>query len=148
MVNNGVVHVLRQLAKHWKNMLYQPSGNFAHQRMEQVNPFETLRFHMPIVLVTLSSLRGRNRWDSEVLGPFIKRLQELKPSNSADPARYLISEMQDNIVANVSGGIAPIVDPLSDWLDAMHKSCFLLEKEARQVNEIVASVDIGIRLGK
>jgi hypothetical protein len=148
MVNNGVVHVLRQLAKHWKNMLNQPSGNFAHQRMEQVNPFETLRFHMPIVLVTLSSLRGRNRWDSEVLGPFIKRLQQLKPSNSADPARYLISEMQDNIVANVSGGIAPIVDPLSDWLDAMHKSCFLLEKEARQVNEIVASVDIGIRLGK
>ena len=148
MVNNGVVHILRQLAKHWKNMLGQPSGNFAHQRMEQLNPFETLRFHMPIVLVTLSSLRGRNRWDSKVLGPFIKRLQELKPNTSADPARYLISEMQDNIVANVSGGVALIVDPFSDWLDAMHKSCFLLEEEAKQVYDIVSSVEIGIRLGK
>ena len=33
LVNNGVVHTLRQVAKHWHNMLYQFSGNFAHQRM-------------------------------------------------------------------------------------------------------------------
>jgi len=38
MVNNGVEHVLRCLAKHWKNMLFQLNGNFAHQRMEQLNP--------------------------------------------------------------------------------------------------------------
>jgi hypothetical protein len=28
MINNGVVHMLRQVAKHWNNMLYQFSGNF------------------------------------------------------------------------------------------------------------------------
>ena len=30
MVNNGIIHVLQQLANHWHNMLYQFSGNFAH----------------------------------------------------------------------------------------------------------------------
>ena len=38
MVNNGVEHVLRCLAKHWRNMIFQENGNFAHQRMEQLNP--------------------------------------------------------------------------------------------------------------
>jgi len=147
MVNNGVVHVLRQLAKHWHNMLWQPSGNFAHQRMEQLNPFETLRFHMPVVLLTLSSLRGRNRWDSEVLGPFVKNLQALKPSDSADFARHLISELRENIVANVSGGVALIMNPFDTWLDAMQKSCLMLEVEAKEVFDIVTSVEIGIRLG-
>jgi hypothetical protein len=28
ILNNGVVHMLRQLANHWHNMLYQFSGNF------------------------------------------------------------------------------------------------------------------------
>jgi hypothetical protein len=79
MVNNGVEHVLRCLAKHWKNMLFQENGNFAHQRMEQLHPFEILRFHMPVVLVTLSNLRGRNKWDSAVLGPFLNRLQNFNP---------------------------------------------------------------------
>lgn len=37
MLNNGVEHVLRCMANHWRNMLYQANGNFAHQRMEQVN---------------------------------------------------------------------------------------------------------------
>lgn len=32
MANNGVEHVLRCLAKHWRNMLFQENGNFAHQR--------------------------------------------------------------------------------------------------------------------
>ena len=147
MVNNGVVHVLRQLAKHWHNMLWQQSGNFAHQRMEQLNPFETLRFHMPVVLLTLSSLRGRNRWDSEVLGPIVRRLQQLKPSATADSARYLISELQDTIVLNVSGGVAVIMDPFYSWLDAMYMSCFMLEEEAKEVYDVVTSVEIGIRLG-
>jgi hypothetical protein len=30
--NNGAEHVLRCMAKHWRNMLYQENGNFAHQR--------------------------------------------------------------------------------------------------------------------
>ena len=79
MVNNGVEHVLRCLAKHWRNMLYQDNGNFAHQRMEQLNPFEILRFHMPTVLHVLANLRGRNVWDTTTLGPFIRRLQHLNP---------------------------------------------------------------------
>jgi hypothetical protein len=79
IVNNGVEHVIRCLAKHWRNMLYQDNGNFAHQRMEQLNPFETLRFFMPIVLSTLANLRGRNVWDMTTLGPFIKKLQLLNP---------------------------------------------------------------------
>ena len=65
MVNNGVEHVLRCLAKHWRNMLYQENGNFAHQRMELLSPFEVLRFHVPVVLLTLSNLRGRNAWDAK-----------------------------------------------------------------------------------
>lgn len=32
LTNNGVEHVLRCLAKHWRNMLFQENGNFAHQR--------------------------------------------------------------------------------------------------------------------
>jgi hypothetical protein len=61
-------------------MLSQEWGNFAHQRMEQLDPFETLRFHMPRVLLLLSSLRGRNAWDAQVLGPIMRTLQALKPA--------------------------------------------------------------------
>ena len=147
MVNNGVVHKIRQLGKHWNNMLFQFSGNFAHQRMEQLDPFETLRFHMPVILVTLASLRGRNKWDARVLGPFIRRLQELKPSFTAHAARSLIRELKENIAVPVCGGIAAVVDPFQKWLDAMLKSCDFVEEEAKDVYEIVSSVEIGIRLG-
>jgi hypothetical protein len=119
MINNGVVHTLRQLAKHWHNMIFLVSGNFAHQRMEQLDPFETMRFHMPVVCVVLASLRGRNRWDVQVLGPFIRNCQELKSSFTADGCRYLVREMQEHIVVNLSGGIAAVVDPLRSWLDAI-----------------------------
>jgi hypothetical protein len=97
MLNNGVVHQLRRLSKHWHNMIFQFSGNFAHQREELLNPFETLRFHMPVVLLTLATLRGRNFWDSKVLGPMVKKLQELKPS-IAETAKSMVSELQENIV--------------------------------------------------
>jgi len=127
-------------------MIYQFSGTFAHQREELLNPFETLRFHMPVVLLTLATLRGRNFWDSKVLGPMMKKLQELKPS-IAETAKSLVSELQENIVVPVSGGIASIFDPFLSWLDAIHQSCDLIESEAKQVYEIVTSVEIGIRLG-
>jgi hypothetical protein len=45
------VHTLRQLANQWYNMLFQCLGNVAHHRMEQLDPFETMRFHMPVVCV-------------------------------------------------------------------------------------------------
>jgi hypothetical protein len=75
MLNNGVEHTITQLARHYRNMIYQPYGNFAHQRMEQLSPFELLRFHMPVILVGLTTLRGINHWDAEVLGPFVAKLQ-------------------------------------------------------------------------
>ena len=42
MTNNGAEHALRQVGRHLRNMLNQPDGNFAHQLMEQMNPFEFL----------------------------------------------------------------------------------------------------------
>jgi len=147
MTNNGVVHVLRHLANHWSNMLSQEWGNFAHQRMEQLNPFETLRFHMPEVLVALATLRGRNRWDSRVLGPMIQKLQDLKPAIHAHAARKLVRELEEDIVLPVCGAIAALVDPFRLWLVAIGRSCDRIEADARKVYEIVTSVEVGIRLG-
>jgi hypothetical protein len=147
MLNNGVVHVLRQLAKHWHNMLYQFNGNFAHQKMEQLDPFEMLRLHIPEVLVTVSSLRGRNQWDSQVLGPMVRRLQHLQPGNTVAAAKELVVELQRDIVVSVCGGVSLIVDPFQSWLDAVLKACDLVEQEALLVYEITKSVELGIRLG-
>ena len=147
LLNNGVGHVIRQLAKHWHNMLFQFSGNFAHQRQEQLNPFEILRFNMPVVLLLMSNSRGRNAWDGRVLGPFVRKLQELKPSFTSDNAKFLIRELQDNILLNVTAGVAGTVDPFRSSLDAIYKACDGVEAEAKKVYEIVTSVEIGIRLG-
>jgi len=147
MVNNGVVHTLRQVARHWHAMLNQPSGNFAHQRMEQLDPIETMRFHIPVVCLVLSSLRGRNQWDSFVLGPFVRHCQELQPSRTIDGCKALVREMQDRIVPNLCAGIASVIDPLRSWLHAILLSCDMLEQEAQQVYEAVTAVEIGIRLG-
>lgn len=170
MINNGVEHVLLCLAKHWRNMLYQENGNFAHQRMEQLNPFETLRFHMPSVLSTLANLRGRNVWDMTTLGPFIKRLQHLNPDKikrretkndleagheefaaeihgPCQAAKKIIEELKGKIVPNVCGGVPSRVEPFGRWLDAMSDSLDVLSNEAEEVKEFVASVDIGIKLG-
>jgi len=147
MLNNGVEHVLRCLAKHWHNMLFQFSGNFAHQRMEQLDPFETLRFHMPAVLLVLSNLRGRNRWDSLVLGPYIQELQSLKPAFTSDNAKFLIRKLKSDIILNVCAGISGRVDPFQSWADAMYKACDQIEEEAKEVYEKVTAVEIGIRLG-
>ena len=69
--------------------------------MEQLNPFETLHFHMPIVLIVLSSLRGHNKWNRKVLGLMVKKWQDLKPSFIANAAQLLVHELQDTIVVNV-----------------------------------------------
>ena len=169
IVNNGVEHVLRCLAKHWRNMLYQDNGNFAHQRMEQLNPFETLRFFMPIVLSTLANLRGRNVWDMTTLGPFIKKLQSLNPDKirrvegtdveKADeiyaaeifgPCQAAISltmELKEKIIPNVCGGIPSRMEPFGRWADAIRDSLVELNREAEEVKSFVAKVDIGIKLG-
>jgi len=150
-------------------MLYQENGNFAHQRMEQLNPFETLRFHMPVVLHVLANLRGRNAWDTKVLGPFIKRLQYLNPDKikkkrgkgdveDADEdqseiyapcqaAQSLVREMQEKIVPNVCGGVPSRMEPFDLWLHAISDSLDELSREAEAVKDFVASVDTGINLG-
>jgi hypothetical protein len=168
MENNGVEHVLRCLAKHWKNMLFQENGNFAHQRMEQLHPFEILRFHMPVVLVTLSNLRGRNKWDSVVLGPFLNCLQNFHPDTvgrNGDPtdeeaggdsfdvitacsgAQKLIEQLDDEIVPNVCAGIATRSHPFRKWLEALKLACDELRSEAEDVQIFVNSVSTGIQLG-
>ena len=146
-VNNGVWHVIRQVAKHWRNTLNEPWGNFAHQRMEQLDPFETLRFHMPVVLSTLASLRGRNRWDSRNLAPMIARLQVLEPQHDTEKARQLIRELKAEYVGPVCGGIHSLMKPFEDWLDAMHEACLRMEEQAVKIFELVATVELGIRLG-
>ena len=148
LVNNGAVHVLRQLAKHWHGIMSNPNGNFAHQRMELLDPFETMRFHIPIVCVVLSSLRGRNGWDSRVLGPFMKKCQELKSSYGiAEDCRTLVCEMRDNIAPNLSGGITSVLDPLLSWLDAIIRSCDMIEEEAKVVYEEITAIELGLRFG-
>jgi hypothetical protein len=148
LINNGVVHFLRQVSKHWHNMLNQPFGNFAHQRMEQLDPFETMRFHMPQVCVVLSSLRGRNAWDGRVLGPFLRRCQHLTTATyTATECGALAKEMRETMVVELSGGVAMVAEPLSSWLDAIHRACTLVEKEAQEVYKKLSSVEVGLRLG-
>ena len=147
LVNNGVVHVLRQLAKHWHNILHQECGNFSHQRMEQLDPFETLRFHIPEVLLALSSLRGRNKWDSKVLGPMIQRLQGLKPGSNANEARSMLRELKTTVVSSVCAGVPSVANPFHSWLDAILVACDKIDAQAAKVYKLVLSVDKGIHLG-
>ena len=85
MLNNGAEHSLRQVGRHFRNMLNQPDGNFAHQLMEQMNPFEFLRFHMPIIILALTSLRGISSWDAEVLANPISLTPTLTPTPNPKP---------------------------------------------------------------
>jgi hypothetical protein len=147
MVNNGVVHVLRVLSKHWHNMLSEPCGNFSHQRMEQIDPFETLRFHIPEVLLVLASLRGRSAWDATVMGSIIKRLQALKPSSTADEARQLARELHTNIIGPVCGGIPSVINPFRSWVDAIAVACDRIEQDASEVHRLVSAEEQGINLG-
>mmetsp|Transcript_1925 Transcript_1925/g.3932 ORF Transcript_1925/g.3932 Transcript_1925/m.3932 type:complete len:2302 (-) Transcript_1925:37-6942(-) len=149
-VNNGVMHVLWSLARHWHNMLRQPWGNFAHQRMEQLDPFETLRFHMPQMLLLVTNLRGRNRWDSEVLGPFIEHLQNLRPSSNAaepvTPAQTLAIGLRE-MLPEVCSGVQAWLEPFQSWVDAIITSFDEIQNEAVVVSEILFSVEVGIRVG-
>lgn len=147
MLNNGVFHTIRQLANHWHNTLNEPCGNFSHQRMEQLDPFETLRFHMPEVLLVLSSLRGRNSWDAMVLGPMVKKLQSLSPSATTESAKQVVRELQTTIVVPVCAGIPSLVNPFRRWLDAIHKACVLIDKEAQKIFKLVSACRPGIRVG-
>jgi hypothetical protein len=150
LTNNGVVHVIRQVAKHWENMLNQEWGNFGHQRMEQLDPFEALRFHMPTVLLVLSSLRGRNREDSQILGPTIHELQRLRGGEmDVDTALQLVDERLLNMhfVTSVTGGIQSIAEPFRRWLEAIRRALVEIEEQARTIDTIIMTVEHGIRIG-
>lgn len=147
MINNGVVHVLRQLAKHWHKILAQPFGDFAHQRMEQLDPFETMRFHLPIVCVVLSSLRGRNTWDARILGPFLNKCQRLTTSFTTNECLNLTKEMLSKIIPDLCAGVASVEEPLTSWIEAIQEAWLAVEKEAKEVYEKVTGVEIGLRFG-
>jgi hypothetical protein len=147
MINNGIVHVLRRLADHWQNTLDQKWGNFAHQRMEQLDPFETLRFHMPHVLVALSNARGRNNWDNQFLGRLISELHDLKPGLNARQAKSLAQRLHDSIAIPVAGGVSSIVEPFKRWLRAIYAALERVEDEVAAVHGIAMTVEHGIRLG-
>uniref|UniRef100_A0A7S2ETP3 Uncharacterized protein n=1 Tax=Ditylum brightwellii TaxID=49249 RepID=A0A7S2ETP3_9STRA len=147
MVNNGVVHVLRALANHWEGLNQIPFGNFAHQRMEQLNVNVILRFHMPFVLMTLANLRGWCSWDSMVLGPFITKLMNLRPTDTMDPANELLNELNSNIVDNVCGGIFSRIEPFQRLITQMRVANELIMTEKEKVVTIVSSVTSGIESG-
>lgn len=135
--------------------------------MEQLNPFEILRFHLPIALNLLANLRGRNVWDMRVLGSYLRRLQHLNPNKikkresdeendnvrisevqgPCQAARALVQEIKDNVVADVCGGVPSRIEPLQRWLDAISDAIDLLSIEADQIRDILSSVSLGIRLG-
>lgn len=115
--------------------------------MEQLNPFETLRFHLPEVILALTSLRGRNVWDSQVLGPMIRRLQSISPSSSTARVRRLAVVLQLDFVHNICGGIATIVDPMMSWLKSIVVALDRIEDEGQSVYELVSSVELGLRSG-
>ena len=147
LVNNGVVHVVSQLARHWHSMLDQPYGNFAHQRQEQLNPLETLRFHMPVVLFTLANLRGLNAWDSTVLAPVLKKLQNIPPVANAVMIKPIVRMISKELAANVCGGSKIIYDPFKSWLKAIERSLTRLDEEAQQVALICSAVQNGVAIG-
>jgi hypothetical protein len=147
MINNGAVHVLQQMSKHWLRILEHPLGNFAHHRLEQIDPFETMRFHMPIVCVALASLRGRNLWDARVLGPFIRKCQILTISGTANECLNLAKEMQVNIVPNLCAGVLATERPLCRWLESIQDSCHAIEEEAKEIYKEVSGVEIGLQFG-
>ena len=147
MVDNGAVHVLRVMANHWKNTLSQPFGNLTHHRLELLDPFETMRVYMPVVCLVLSSLRGRNVWDIQVLGPFVRKCQTLNPTSTANECLGLVNEMVTQICPKLSAGVAAVDKSLTKWLYAIEESCLMVETEANQIFKLVTGVEIGLQFG-
>jgi phage shock protein PspC (stress-responsive transcriptional regulator) len=70
-------------------------------------------------------LRGLNQWDSDVLAPFIYKLQMIATVDNVDSTRTLVKEMQDTIVINVCAGVASRVDIVMSLLDAIDQVLLL-----------------------
>eukprot|EP00957_Ditylum_brightwellii_P194925 14850702-Ditylum_brightwellii.AAC.1 len=115
--------------------------------MEQLNVNVILRFHIPFVLMTLANLRGWCSWDSMVLGPFITKLMNLRPTDTMDPANELLNELNSNIVDNVCGGIFSRMEPFRRWITQMRVANELIMTEKEKVQTILSSVTAGIEAG-
>lgn len=162
--NNGIEHVLRCVSSHWREMVQSEYGNFAHQRMELLHPFETIRYHLPATLHVLANLRGRNVWDSRVLAPLVRKLQTFDPAKFAAgknkdieeqqdisapclEAQRLVQEVQDTVVDVVCASIPTRMEPLNNWLAAIKDALEALQEEAEALQHFLSSVHIGNQLG-
>jgi len=146
LINNGVVHVLRAVSRHWESILNNPFGVFGNQRMEMLDVALSLRFHMPIVLLTLANLRGLNSWDTHTLGPLMKDLMNHKIGEDMTNACLLIDRLED-AAQNVCGGVMSRVGPMTHWLKQIRRASLLMEVEKVRVKSIVESVSVGIEAG-
>jgi len=74
LINHGIVVTLHVVSQHWHRILSSEEGeggSFTHNRREQLDPIETMQVYMPIVCEVLANLKGKNRWDTKVLKPFV-----------------------------------------------------------------------------
>ena len=151
VTNNGIEHVVGQLARHWRNMLYQEQGNFAHQRMEQLNPFQFLRFQLPPLLVVMTTVRGSCSWDVQVLAPFVSKLQLIKSSDDmVAVTKAAISELKDIIAVGVCGGVASRLEAFLDLVDSLDVATDMMTKEAYEIEDFcqLKGVDRAISMAK
>ncbi len=146
LVNNGAVHVLRAVAKHWESILSNPYGVFGNQRMEMLDVRQMLRFHMPVVLLTLANLRGLNSWDTVYLGPLVNDLMHLGAGTDMDDALALITRVK-GVVQEVCGGVSSRSQPFEHWLHQMEIASTKLMEEKVNVKSIISSVSVGIEAG-
>jgi len=150
MLNNGLVHVIRKVAQHWETSLSYVGigygGNFGHQRMEVLDPIETIRFHLPRVLTTIMSWRGRNLWDGKHIGPLIRRMQKLAPEPSTQSATRIVQELIP-FSFKVCGGVPTVAEPFQRWLKAIAKALVAIEEEAQDVYLKILKIELGLRLG-
>ena len=90
------------------------SGNFAHQRMEQINTFEIMCFSMPVVLVTLTVHWGLIKYNTTVLDQFVRKLQLIELVENTNYINELIDNCLDTTIDNVCGGIKVWADEIRD----------------------------------
>lgn len=147
ILNNGVEHVIGQVARHWHNMLYQMYGNFAHQRQEQLNPFEFLRFHLPVILVVMTTLRGLCKWDSDVLANFVIKIQDIGPVDNVNPILEIVEEFEHHILLPVCGGIASRVKVMRSLMDAVKKALIEIQNQSEAITEMIEPFTDTIGLG-
>jgi hypothetical protein len=165
LVDHGVIPTLQAMATHWQTVLHHQQesslGTFSHHRLEQLDPFQTMRYHIPIVCKVLSTLRRANRrWDTTVLEPFLRQCNQLVgPSSSSWSAaaaeeeeningcRRLVQILLDQIITNITAEIASVYDPLHAWVTCIRTACDRIQDEALQVYQKITSVEIGIRFG-